>query len=718
MKRRTRTIADSSDKRRPGPIKSGKGMSPRFKATANTRPSAIVVLGMHRSGTSAITRVINLLGADLPGLLMPPTAANKTGYWESTKLLPIHDEILYSAGSKWDDWRAFNQDWYKSPCVDAYKARILEVLRTDFSESRLFIVKDPRICRFWPLWSDILAEFGADPKIVLSIRHPLEVASSLKHREGFLPAQSLLLWLRHVLDAESSTRNLPRAIVSYDGLMHDWSAVVAAMGSRLQISWPKKSAVTEINIERFLSQEFHHHTNTLQELSAKKEIVDWLKDSYAALRHLSLQPERKEHLASLDRVRSEFDKAAAAFGVALAAQEMKLSEREAETAKLQEQLAASNERLRHTKEAEAAAADLKQELEQSRTAAAHETKKLTSDLAALRRRITDLLDENRRQHAEADEAVSKANEALDASYSLLSMERQRSAEAADRIVELEEHLSVSRQTLAAMADEATELRAQLDDHVRNRAEQSDAIDTLADDLSHANKTLFELTSALRLKETEAARDHQTLSDDLSRANTTLFELTSALRLKETDSARDHQTLSDDLLQANKTLFELTSALRLKEAAAARDHQELQDLRTQRSTLNSIVDDNTWRLNRLQNELNGVKSTFFWRLAAPFRSFQRRVQLTNEYKLISRSGLFDPAWYLDKYPDVKTTNIDPLFHYLRYGANEGRRPSPLFDTTVYLQRNPDIKAAGLNPLVHYLRYGLKEARPLSAKDETL
>jgi DNA gyrase/topoisomerase IV subunit A len=266
------------------------------------------------------------------------------------------------------------------------------------------------------------------------------------------------------------------------------------------------------------------------------------------------------------------------------------------------------------------------------------------------------------------------------------MERQRSAEAADRIVELEEHLSVSRQTLAAMADEATELRAQLDDHVRNRAEQSDAIDTLADDLSHANKTLFELTSALRLKETEAARDHQ--------------------------------TLSDDLLQANKTLFELTSALRLKEAAAARDHQELQDLRTQRSTLNSIVDDNTWRLNRLQNELNGVKSTFFWRLAAPFRSFQRRVQLTNEYKLISRSGLFDPAWYLDKYPDVKTTNIDPLFHYLRYGANEGRRPSPLFDTTVYLQRNPDIKAAGLNPLVHYLRYGLKEARPLSAKDETL
>ena len=361
--------------------------------------------------------------------------------------------------------------------LNSYKERILNVLRSDFSDSKLFAIKDPRICRFWPLWKDVLVEFGADPKVVLPIRNPLEVASSLKHREGFLTAPSLLLWLRHVLDAESSTRGLPRAIVTYDALMQDWSAVVSSIGSQLQIGWPRKSALSDINIETFLSKPLHHHTSTLHDLTAKKEVVDWVKDAYAALRHLSVDPERKDHLARLDRVRSEFDKAAAAFGVALAAQEVKLSEKDSENAKLQEQVALSNERLRLSAEAETAAANLKQELEQARAAthdaeavaanlkqdlehiraaaareaeavaatlkqeleqaraathdaeavaanlkqelghtraaAAHETISLTSELTSLRRRTSYLLDETRRQHAEANEAASRAKQALD-----------------------------------------------------------------------------------------------------------------------------------------------------------------------------------------------------------------------------------------------------------------------------------------------------------------
>src|SRR6516164_8769546 len=75
-------------------------------------PRAVIVLGMHRSGTSAVTRVVSLLGADLPKNLLPPSLTNELGYWESSDLMTIHDELLSSGGSKWDDWRAFNQDWY------------------------------------------------------------------------------------------------------------------------------------------------------------------------------------------------------------------------------------------------------------------------------------------------------------------------------------------------------------------------------------------------------------------------------------------------------------------------------------------------------------------------------------------------------------------------------------------------------------------------------
>ena len=127
----------------------------------------------------------------------------------------IHDEILSSGGSNWHDWRAFNPDWYASPAAPVFRRRILEVLRRDFGNSRLFVIKDPRICRFWPLWRDVLEEFGAKPGVVIPVRNPLEVMASLKRRDGFVSAKSCLIWLRHVVDAESATRGLPRAVVTY-----------------------------------------------------------------------------------------------------------------------------------------------------------------------------------------------------------------------------------------------------------------------------------------------------------------------------------------------------------------------------------------------------------------------------------------------------------------------------------------------------------------------
>jgi len=73
-------------------------------------------------------------------------------------------------------------------------------------------------------------------------------------------------------------------------------------------------------------------------------------------------------------------------------------------------------------------------------------------------------------------------------------------------------------------------------------------------------------------------------------------------------------------------------------------------------------------------------------------------------VIGRSGLFDTDWYLAQNPDVASAGINPLVHYLRHGAAEGRGPNPLFDTDWYLAQNSDVAAAGINPLVHYLRHG--------------
>ena len=299
---------------------------------------AILVLGMHRSGTSAVTRVVSLLGADLPKNLLGARRGNEAGHWESSDLLAIHEEMLVSAGSYWDDWTLFSPNWHRSGAAQGYKERIIAVLREDFENSSLFTVKDPRICRFVPFWLDVLETFGAQPIAVISLRNPLEVAQSLKERDGFCLAKGYLMWLRHLLDAERATRGVPRAIITYDRLLSDWAGVVAEIGVKTKVIWPRQSATTEIEVERFLAPGLRHHSAQTEELLAGTEIVDWVKDAHLALVHMAEAGDNELDRAQLDRIHSELTKSTLAFGPPYVAAERELRAREQETVRLKEEL--------------------------------------------------------------------------------------------------------------------------------------------------------------------------------------------------------------------------------------------------------------------------------------------------------------------------------------------------------------------------------------------
>ncbi|WP_134390914.1 class I SAM-dependent methyltransferase [Methylacidiphilum sp. Yel] len=79
------------------------------------------------------------------------------------------------------------------------------------------------------------------------------------------------------------------------------------------------------------------------------------------------------------------------------------------------------------------------------------------------------------------------------------------------------------------------------------------------------------------------------------------------------------------------------------------------------------------------------------------------------KEIAKSALFDPAYYLQQYPDVRLSGVDPLTHFVLYGVTEKRNPNPFFDVEYYLQQNPDVAEAKINPLYHFICYGWKEGR---------
>ncbi|WP_430468818.1 hypothetical protein [Vreelandella titanicae] len=135
-----------------------------------------------------------------------------------------------------------------------------------------------------------------------------------------------------------------------------------------------------------------------------------------------------------------------------------------------------------------------------------------------------------------------------------------------------------------------------------------------------------------------------------------------------------------------------------------------------------------RINRLQTQLNVQKKEFQQALqeqstwltwvrrnaalysAATYKhSRSHRKTLKQQAALVHASQYFDKQWYLEQYPDIANSTMDPVEHYLKFGVLEARNPSPNFDTKFYITQNPDIAESGYQPLLHYIQHGKMEHR---------
>ncbi len=239
---------------------------------------AIMVLGMHRSGTSAFSGVLSLMGVDLGSRLLPATPANASGYWEHEEVVAVHDSLLMALGSKWDDPRGLPAGWQTSDAAAGHRTKLRQIIERDFGASPLWALKDPRLCKLLPLWIPLLDEIGCEPVWVLLARHPSESIRSLETREGFLREKSELLWLRHTLDAERETRDRNRVVITFDQLLGDWAATLERVRRAAGIPWPVPPEHTNARVAEFLDPgQRHHHALETGELS------QWTRDAYEGI---------------------------------------------------------------------------------------------------------------------------------------------------------------------------------------------------------------------------------------------------------------------------------------------------------------------------------------------------------------------------------------------------------------------------------------------------
>lgn len=215
---------------------------------------------MHRSGTSATTGVLQLLGVELgERLTAGHKGINDLGYFEHGDILDLHDAILGHLDSSWDSVLPLPEQWWCRPELAGYRKRLDEILKRDFGNSGFWAVKDPRMCRMMPLWLKTLDDCDDEIACLLVLRAPSEVAASLQRRDSMSLEKANHLWLEHNLLAEKWTRGRKRAFMIYDDLLGDPVPTLQRIGEALDITWPRSPQDVAVDIDGFLRSDLRHH---------------------------------------------------------------------------------------------------------------------------------------------------------------------------------------------------------------------------------------------------------------------------------------------------------------------------------------------------------------------------------------------------------------------------------------------------------------------------
>jgi hypothetical protein len=220
-----------------------------ISAAAQRRP-IVLLLGMHRSGTSLCSHVLSALGVDMadkisgPGNMSSPDSSNPRGHWERWEIVEFHDRILGLFNrdylGRFHDF-ALPVAWWADPRVAEIRREIIAFLEKRMGAA-YFGFKDPRSVRLMPVWHQIFNELKLAPRLVLCLRNPAQVARSLNARDGLNIEIGEYRWLIHVVDFFRYASNCDFCTVEYEGWFNDPSANIEKLRKFLALPWQQSQA--------------------------------------------------------------------------------------------------------------------------------------------------------------------------------------------------------------------------------------------------------------------------------------------------------------------------------------------------------------------------------------------------------------------------------------------------------------------------------------------
>ncbi len=242
---------------------------PCWKRRDNKRmPFAVV--GMHRSGTSMVARLLNLAGIELgdPDAMLPPTEFNEEGHWENRTFLDINDRILERFGGSWDTPPLFSAGWQDLPDLDPLRTEATDFVDWTFAAGTQWGWKDPRTTLTIPFWRRVIPEL----RFVVCVRNPLDVAASLETRDAMPVEASLVLWQLYTELALTNTDPRERIIVHYDDFFHRFDDTMRSLLEFIGSPELQPGSERESALQLAVSAGLTHHRHTYEDVIADPHV--------------------------------------------------------------------------------------------------------------------------------------------------------------------------------------------------------------------------------------------------------------------------------------------------------------------------------------------------------------------------------------------------------------------------------------------------------------
>jgi lipopolysaccharide biosynthesis protein/glycosyltransferase involved in cell wall biosynthesis len=627
----------------------------------------IVVLGMHRSGTSAITRALKVMGVSLGDSLMSAVSGdNEKGYWEDLDINKLNIELLQFLSHDWHTLAPITHDELKSKKLSVFSIRAIELLREKMKSVGTFAMKDPRTARLLPFWQAIFAHLEYEVSYIITIRNPLSIVKSLNTRSQFAGEKSYYLWLEHVVPSIQETAGKRRVVVDYDRLMDMPSVEVSRIAISLGFDGKINSDELHEYETEFIEAKLRHTRYYPQDIQLDPAAPPMVTKVFGLLDQVAAD----ELSIDSSEIRSYFEKASV-------------------------QLNEISPALRYMTRQDGQIGSLNQAVAER-----------DGQIANLNQAV-----------AERDGQIGSLNQAVAERDGQIGSLNQAVAERDGQIANLNQAVAERDGQIGSLNQAVAERDGQIANLNQAVAERDGQIANLNQAVAERDGQIAILNQAVAERDGQIANLNQAVAERDGQLRNEAAKALEQLNLRNEVLRESQRELARVRDEAGKLRVELDG----RQEELRESQGELTKIRhllfQKQKTIGLITGALSWRITKPLRRLSrafpsmskalaaGLK-TIYWITRFKLRYMLRRRKTIRQ---IAGTGLFDAAFYLRQYPDVLECGANPLEHFCDYGIAERRKPNVYFDTSWYLLQNPNVAQAGVNPLLHYFFHGKDEGR---------